>query len=351
MVTIAENVPMLFTPVQSRLTARNGDLCIALDLVLNSSENEGGHYHGSQEERIRCGGKLKNGGRRRGNHIAHIGGREMYNWRKGIAQWVIKDTLYLSVVFTWDIPKAERIAAASKKKAVIGGPAAKLLGMEYKELPYSPLAYHNPLATFTSRGCPNRCGFCAVPTIEGDLRELVDWEPCPIICDNNLLACSRKHFDRVVDRLKAMPFVDFNQGLEAELFTDYHASRMAELRSVKVRFAFDHVNDETVVMDAIGRARNHGLKDIGVYVLIGFKDTPDDAKYRLELIKSAGLSPNPMRFQPLDAVKKNSYVGKNWTEVQLANMMKYYSRLSWFEHIPFEGFQWRKESNQGRLIA
>ena len=34
----------------------------------------------------------------------------MYQWRKEIAQWKIGKTLYLSVVFTWDLPKARELA-------------------------------------------------------------------------------------------------------------------------------------------------------------------------------------------------------------------------------------------------
>lgn len=31
----------------------------------------------------------------------------MYQWRKGIASWQCKDTLYISVPFTWLMPEAE----------------------------------------------------------------------------------------------------------------------------------------------------------------------------------------------------------------------------------------------------
>lgn len=51
----------------------------------------------------------------------------MYQWHKGIAQWRIKDTLYLSVVFTWDLPAARRIAEASRLKIRAGGPAVSLM--------------------------------------------------------------------------------------------------------------------------------------------------------------------------------------------------------------------------------
>ena len=202
--------------------------------------------------------------------------------------------------------------------------------------PVEPLIFHNPLATFTSRGCPNSCPFCAVPKLEGDLVEIENWRPAPIICDNNFLATSRKHFNRVIDRLKLIPKVDFNQGLEARLLTPDHARRLAELKQPKIRFVFDHVNEEAEVADAISLCRRHGLKDFGVYVLIGFNDTPDDAYYRLEKVREWGIRPNPMRYQPLDALTKNEYVAPGWTDRELKDMMHHYARLRYTEHIPYK---------------
>jgi hypothetical protein len=279
------------------------------------------------------------------------GKKQVNNWRKGTALWTIKNVTYLSVVFSWDLPEAIAFAESSKKRVVIGGPAAKLAGVQTEDIPYPALPFHNPLACYTTRGCPNKCGFCAVHVIEGDLVELDTWEPRPIVCDNNILASSRKHFDKAIDRLKTMPYVDFNQGLDAELFSDYHASRMGELKSVKVRFAFDHINDECSVVDAIYRAKSHGLNDIGVYVLIGFRDTPDDAKYRLDKIVSMGILPNPMRYQPLHATTKNSYIGENWDQITLEDMTRYYSRLTWLGHIGFDHYHYGlKDKKQGALV-
>jgi hypothetical protein len=157
------------------------------------------------------------------------------SWRGGFAEWTEDHTAYLSVPFTWSLPAVYQRAAwlrAEGYRVRAGGPAVSLMpgyladvaeiGGEVDALPH-----HNPEATFTSRGCPRRCPFCAVPRIEGELRELDDWPARPIVCDNNLLACSRAHFDRVVDRLKPLAGVDFNQGLDARLLTAYHAERPA----------------------------------------------------------------------------------------------------------------------------
>lgn len=279
------------------------------------------------------------------------------NWRKGIAQWQVNGTLYLSVPFTWLLPKAHALAVAHQGPVQAGGPAVQLMpdylakvATVNQPCPEEPLVRHNYLATFTTRGCPNQCGFCAVPKLEGDFRELAAWRLAPIICDNNLLAASRRHFDGVIDRLRALPWVDFNQGLEARLLRPSHVRRLAELRRVKIRFAFDHIDDEAAVADAIKLCREHGLKDFGVYVLIGFDDTPDDALYRLEKVWGWKAAPFPMRYQPLDALAKNQYVAPGWSHRKLQDIMRCYSRSVFTGHIHLDDYNPRQPSDLPSLF-
>lgn len=261
--------------------------------------------------------------------------------------WRCGEVLYISVVFTWMLSKAEKIARCHNNKVIAGGPAVQLMGADwadevYPDTIFDVLAMHNPLATFTTRGCPRKCKYCIVPKIEGDLVELKSWKPAPIVCDNNILAASNKHFEKVIDSLLPFPYVDFNQGLDARLFTSYHADQLCRLKSVKMRFGFDHRNCEKYVYDAISTARKAGLKDsrlFGIYVLIGHDDNLEDALYRLEKVREWGIWPNPMRFQPLDTIVKNSYVADGWTDKNLRRVMRYYSRLRYFEHIPFKDYQ------------
>jgi hypothetical protein len=202
------------------------------------------------------------------------------------------------------------------------------------------LPRHNPAATFTSRGCIRQCSFCAVPRLEDDLRELDDWPIRPIVCDNNLLATSRAHFDRVVDSLKPLRHVDFNQGLDARLLTRYHAGRLAEL-DCTVRLALDSTRNESAFMEAYHLLRKAGIpkKRIRVYVLIGYQDSPDDALHRLQLVRGLGVTPNPMRYNPLDSLMRDAYVGPNWTDRELTRYVRYWSHLQFFGAVPFEEFE------------
>lgn len=274
------------------------------------------------------------------------------SWSKRPVEWIEEGVAHISVVFTWDLPRAYSRCAwlrAQGYRVLAGGPAVMArpdylaqvaeIGADYPDA----VRLHNPLGTFTSRGCIRQCAFCNVHRVEGGIRELPDWPVRPIVCDANLLACSQAHFDRVIDRLKPLSGVDFNQGLDAQLVTSYHASRLAELRIEVVRLSWDDVNDEPYVMRAIEilRRAGFGLKRIRVYVLLGYADGPDDVLYRLETLKAMGIRPNPQRFEPINALRRNQYVAPGWTHYQLGAFMRYWSRLRWLEHIPFAEFKYK----------
>ncbi len=269
------------------------------------------------------------------------------SWAKKIIHWEDVDNHYYSIVFTWSLWEWLQSAQSEMdgRKTVIGGPAVNL---HPEWVPpwitigkiKSALFRHNFLATRTSIGCINKCAFCAIPTTEGSLVELKKWEVKPIIIDNNLLACSRKHFDSVIDKLKKLEWCDFNQGLDVRLLNKYHADRMAELKQPIIRLSFDHTRLEVDFFRAFQLLRKAGIaKDrIRVYVLIGFDDTPQDALYRLQLIRFLGVKSSPMRYQPLDTKTKNEYVSTGWTQKELIRYMTYWANFRYTGHIPFEDY-------------
>lgn len=285
----------------------------------------------------------------------------MAAWRKNPIEYIApqEDLVFLSIVFTWHLQAARTRAvwrSGQGYRVLAGGPAvyampemmvdvAGIVDAWPKALPL-----HNPDATFTTRGCPNRCGFCTVPRIEGPFRELSSWEwqPKPVICDNNFLASSRRHFDEVIDRLKSWRArnpcpprtIDFNQGLDAALLKPYHAHRLAELQPM-ARLAWDHVNQETLIHHAYGLLRKAGFhpRAIGIFALIGYDDDPDDAAYRLQSIANLPAQPFPMRYQPLDALDKSAYVHPNWTEEELRRFMHYWTRYHYHAKIPFAEYR------------
>lgn len=286
--------------------------------------------------------------------------RKANGWGSGLVEWTEGDTAYLSVVFSWLLPKAYSRAvwwATAGYHVRAGGPAVAfnpgyLAGVAEIGGAVDALAHHNPDAMFTSRGCVRKCSFCAVPKVEGDLVELDTWPLRPIVCDNNLLACSMAHFNHVIDSLMPIRGVDFNQGLDARLLTRHHAEWIARLDLKAVRLAWDHTALEDQFLAAFWLLRNAGIAAglIHVYVLIGWNDTPADALYRLQTVADLGAYPNPMRYQPLGSLHKNEYVAPGWTDAELKRYMRYWSNLRITRRVPFAEFKHRGDE-PGRPIA
>jgi hypothetical protein len=270
--------------------------------------------------------------------------RNKNGWHKSFVEVIDGNHAYLSVVFSWDLGKATVRACELLSQGFsvsIGGPAARYAGVG-RASHCNAVTWHNPDACSTSTGCVNDCSFCIVPKIEGDLVEKMDseWEPKPIVYDNNITACSRRHFDRAIDRLKPIKNVDINQGISATV-SPYQASRLAELDLRIVRLAWDSAGFESQFMRGWNTLRMAGFPKsrIGAYILIGFRDTPDDALYRLESVRKLGSIPFPMRYQPLDTPKRNSFVGENWTHKELVRYCRYWANLRITSKIPFQEFR------------
>jgi len=166
----------------------------------------------------------------------------------------------------------------------------------------------NPMATKTTIGCPNLCRFCKVgQSRKGFFAELNNWPDFPVLTDNNLLAASSNHFDKVIDRLKKWGWCDFNQGLDIRLLSSYHAKRIAEIKKPIVRLSLDSLAYKAMWQIAYDRLRSAGIAKANIrsYVLIGYNDDPITAWDKCNWIEKHGIKVFPMWFHPLDAMKHN----------------------------------------------
>jgi hypothetical protein len=225
------------------------------------------------------------------------------------------DEVHISVAFSWDKVWAEvadrqweRIAPVK-----IGGPAYNEPGGDFVPGLYMKRGY-----VITSRGCPNRCAFCAVPKREGGvLRELPITDGW-IVTDDNLLACSPGHIERVFAMLKRQPHrPQFTGGLEAALLTPTTASRLRELRPETLFFAYDRPAEleplaeaGRMLLDVGFTRRSHDLR---CYVLIGYDrhDTFDKCIKRFGEAYRAGFLPMAMLYRD----EKGDYT-KDWRAFQ-----------------------------------
>jgi len=249
--------------------------------------------------------------------------------------------LYISVPFTWNLRGVrERLLQRGFfwDHAIVGGPAVYLLPHYFSDLEFVTvgrdlpgiLQMINPMATKTTVGCIRCCPFCVVPRIEGRLQELDDWPDLPILIDNNLLAASSKHFDRVVERLVRWGWCDFNQGLDARLLTDYHAERLARIRRPIIRLAMDNINEAGAWVAAVERLTRAGVrkKSIRSLALIAFDSDPDEAWLRCRLIESYGIKPSPQWYHSLDATRHNAttsdQVALGWNDYERRRIMQWF---------------------------
>lgn len=226
--------------------------------------------------------------------------------------------------------------------AVVGGPATRLMpdylvGIKNvtigNDMP-GVLQRINPKATRTTTGCVRSCKFCAIGTgkIEkGGFNELEDWPDLPIVCDNNLLAASIEHFDKVMDRLERHVGVDFNQGLDARLMTQYHATRIARLKKPKIRLALDNTALCNNFAIAIWYLMSAGCSksSMSSYAIIGFDSDPAESWERcLWIEKTHKIKSYPMWFHPLDALRENQVTDEQaklgWTERERLRIMGYF---------------------------
>lgn len=202
--------------------------------------------------------------------------------------------VHISVAFTWDIPRAERLREAWGHIAPvkIGGVAID----GESSAPFVSGLYVGNGGVITSRGCPNGCAWCIVKD-----RPLVE---LPIvrgnnILDNNILACSPGHIDSVFRMLRDERDVKFTGGLEADRITDGIAERIRSLRLRRVYLAYDHPSRLHGFKRATRILRKHLSRErVSAFVLIGYNgDTMDKAEERVRAVWEAGAMPFAMLYR------------------------------------------------------
>lgn len=209
--------------------------------------------------------------------------------------------VHVSVAFTYDLDRAYQLAEEWARTGLpirMGGPAFNEPGSDFIPGRYLKRGY-----VITSRGCPNRCWFCAVPKREGGvLRELPITEGWNVL-DDNLLACSETHIQAVfamLARQKERPL--FSGGLEARLLRSWHVDLLRTVRAKRMYFAYDTPDDYEPLVDAGRLLRQGGISAAShraaCYVLIGYPgDTMEAAERRLTDTWRAGFLPYAMLYR------------------------------------------------------
>lgn len=236
--------------------------------------------------------------------------------------------IYITSLFTWDWGSlVESIKVFNGKfptsEIMVGGMAASLLADKIESVTgikphsglYNEAEFYAPdysmmfgrksgiSITSTTRGCPNKCSFCSVKELEPEFYAKEEWEKDInvdfgkiVFWDNNFLASP--NFVRDCEKILALgKKVDFNQGLEARLYDEEKAKILARLNIDPLRFAFDDIWQEQHVLKAIRLAKKYTEKEICVYALYNFEDSPEDLFYRIDLLNREGVLCFPMEYR------------------------------------------------------
>ena len=178
--------------------------------------------------------------------------------------------------------------------------------------------------TFTSRGCPNKCAYCAVHRIEKEQWVVPNWRDLIVdnktfamISDNNLSAYPDHLIELVGFLSDKRKRVVFDNGLDCKLITPDLAKHLSTLRYVRagLRLAFDRIEEDGVFQGAVRMLLDAGISkdNIMVYVLFNFMDTPKEADYRMRECAKLGVRPYPQKYTPILRTDSKDYVGKHWT--------------------------------------
>ena len=225
--------------------------------------------------------------------------------------------------------------------------------------------FHDAYFLSATKGCGNKCGFCAVQTLEPTFVPYMDIKQKIksidkefgikkdlLLMDNNVLRSPR--FDQIIDDIievgfgkgafyinpktgkRVQRYVDFNQGLDAMFLTEKKAERLGEIALRPARIAFDHIEDKDTYERAMRLCAKYGITELSNYVLYNSEDfggkgkkyhadTPEDLynrmRFTLDLKEDINKSiPDdqkvaafsfPMRYIPLSAHERG-YVGSQW---------------------------------------
>ena len=272
------------------------------------------------------------------------------------------DLVCVSSLFTWEsacvIRKLKIFEKMTKARIIVGGIYASLMPKHILEntkraevyCGTSPVLdevvplydmdwqvegphYHHPQNwdefsyVFTSRGCPNRCGYCVVWRMEPKQLIVKNWKshiipgrPNVVIGDNNLSDAPPEHFRDVFAHLtKTGKGVVIDSGIDCRRIDDEKAKQLAGVKWIYngLRLAFDSMAVDGIFQKCVERLHKAGVKpgDIMSFVLYNFNDTPAEAHYRMKECKRMGVRPYPQQFMPLNQLEKGlEHNGMHWTK-------------------------------------
>jgi len=208
------------------------------------------------------------------------------------------DKTYMSKVFTFTQDYSQGFG--SYGEVIRGGTGYRMTNTLPSEIDslcpdYSIYPKFTAAYGFLTRGCPNKCQWCVVPSKEGNIKPYADIEDFlqgrkeAVLMDNNVLA--HEHGLQQIEKIIRLGIkIDFNQGLDARLIA--RNKDIAELLSkVKwsryLRMACDTKSQIPHIAQAVTNLKSYGFKTYKLFFYVLVKDIPD-ALERVEYLKTIG---------------------------------------------------------------
>lgn len=288
----------------------------------------------------------------------NLGARKCFDWLRSQGHetayhdgdpglWELDaDSVWLSVIFSWHAPVARQIALRMKATAEVhaGGPGLFALANWWER--ETGLRIVKGLDSrfdkqrgqykmcFASRGCPVNCSFCIVPRLEGlTFSYDADFQPAPILCDNNLSALPAAYQQHIIDRYQATDtrLLDANSGFEPRYFDEGTYARWKPIIRGPWRFALDEMRELEDVRRMMGILAGVAKSRKRVYCLVG--NEPIAACYeRARKIIEWGGEPFCQFVLPLNWLGDPTQVKLryDWTSYQQGrDFCRYWNTYGW----------------------
>ena len=148
---------------------------------------------------------------------------------------------------------------------------------------------------YITRGCPNNCRWCVVPSKEGEIKPYRSWRQLIrpdskklVLMDNNILAS-----DFGIAQLESLVgsgyAIDLNQGMDARLVDDRVAKILAGLKWIKyIRFSCDQQAQIEPIMRTAELLGKYGVKPYRLFIYLLVTADIEDAVKRVEALKRLG---------------------------------------------------------------
>lgn len=145
---------------------------------------------------------------------------------------------------------------------------------------------------YLTRGCPNHCRWCVVPSKEGMIRPYRKWQDVVredtdklVLMDNNILACEYG-IGQLESLIGSGYRIDLNQGMDARLVTDRVAKILSQLEWIRsIRFSCDQKAQIEPIKRTIELLGQYGVKPYRIFIYILVTKDVEDAAYRVEELK------------------------------------------------------------------